>query len=286
MTASVIDGKKIASLVRSSIKEIVAQKLHGKRAPGLGVILVGENPASKVYVASKGKMARECGFETFDIHLPDTASFSDVADAIKSFNKNEAVDGILLQLPLPKGLDSDTLISMIDPAKDADGLHPMNQGLLLQGRAKLKPCTPAGCIELLKESGVQISGKNAVVVGRSILVGKPAALLLLEENATVTIAHSRTKNLSDVVKNADIVVAAVGITEFIKGSWIKDGAAVIDVGINRQDNGQLKGDVEYEASAQHAAFLTPVPGGVGPMTIAMLLKNTLTAYAERNHLTL
>ena len=206
--------------------------------------------------------------------------------AFKSFNKNEAVDGILLQLPLPKGLDSDTLISMIDPAKDADGLHPMNQGLLLQGRAKLKPCTPAGCIELLKESGVQISGKNAVVVGRSILVGKPAALLLLEENATVTIAHSRTKNLSDVVKNADIVVAAVGITEFIKGSWIKDGAAVIDVGINRQDNGQLKGDVEYEASAQHAAFLTPVPGGVGPMTIAMLLKNTLTAYAERNHLTL
>ena len=290
MTAAVIDGKSIAQKIRGTIAKKVTAirekyetnfKIEEYRVPGLGVILVGDNPASQTYVASKGKSARECGFETFDIHLPSTASFDDVKNAIHSFNNDVGVDGILLQLPLPKGLDSDALISMIRPDKDADGLHPENQGLLVQGRAVLKPCTPYGCIELLEEAGIEISGKNAVVIGRSILVGKPAALLLLEKNATVTIAHSKTKDIASVVQNADIVVAAVGIPEFVKGSWIKEGAAVIDVGINRMPDGKLKGDVEYQEAAKRAAFITPVPGGVGPMTIAMLLKNTLTAYERR-----
>jgi methylenetetrahydrofolate dehydrogenase (NADP+)/methenyltetrahydrofolate cyclohydrolase len=283
MTATLIDGKLISAQVRERIKNVVAEFRSKKvvRAPGLAVILVGDNPASKTYVGNKGKAARECGFETFDAVLPQDATFEQVSNAIISFNNNEAVDGILLQLPLPKGLDSDRLISLIDPSKDADGLHPVNQGLLMQGRAELKPCTPAGCIELLEQSKVTIAGQNAVVIGRSILVGKPAAMLLLEKNATVTIAHSKTKDLRNVVKGADIIVAAVGIPEFVKGDWIKEGAVVIDVGINRMPDGKLKGDVDFEAASKFASKITPVPGGVGPMTIAMLLQNTLSAYLTR-----
>jgi methylenetetrahydrofolate dehydrogenase (NADP+)/methenyltetrahydrofolate cyclohydrolase len=285
MTATLIDGKIISAQVRERIKNTVADvraKSPHARAPGLAVILVGDNPASKTYVANKGKAARECGFETFDAVLPHNATYEQVASAIESFNLNPAVDGILLQLPLPKELDcSDRLISLIDPQKDADGLHPVNQGLLMQGRAELKPCTPAGCIELLEQSGVSLAGKHAVVIGRSILVGKPAALLLLEKHATVTIAHSKTKDLAAVVKSADIVVAAVGIPEFVKGDWIREGAVVIDVGINRMPDGKLKGDVDFDAASRVASQITPVPGGVGPMTIAMLLQNTLTAYLKK-----
>lgn len=277
----VIDGKEIARCIRAEIAEAVSVYKQSKRAPGLGVILVGDNPASKTYVASKEKSAKECGFETFDFKLSATSTQEEVLSAIQSFNSNPGVDGILLQLPVPKHLDSDALISAIAPEKDADGLHPVSQGLLMQGRAKFKPCTPSGVIELLRRSNIEISGKHAVVIGRSILVGKPAALLLLEENATVTVAHSRTKDLPGLVRSADIVVAAVGIPEFVKGDWIKPGAAVIDVGINRLENGKLVGDVEYGRASEYASAITPVPGGVGPMTIAMLLQNTFTAYKHR-----
>lgn len=281
--SKVIDGKTAAASIRSEIREEVeALKSRVGRAPGLGVILVGDDPASKTYVASKEKAARECGFEAFDAKLPSDASFDDVAAAIKRFNNNPGCDGILMQLPLPKHLNSDPLISMIDPAKDADGLHPYNQGLLMQGRADLRPCTPYGVVKLLERSNVELTGKKVVVIGRSILVGKPAALLLLEKNATVIIAHSKTKDLPSVVRDCDIVVAAVGIPNFVKGDWIKEGAVVIDVGINRLDTGKLAGDVAYEEAYQKASLITPVPGGVGPMTIAMLLSNTLTAYKKRN----
>ncbi len=279
----IIDGKIVSKKVRDKIAKVVSEcsaKKPNSRVPGLGVILIGDNPASKTYVANKEKAAKECGFNAFDIRLPQDATMQQAIDAINSFNNNDQIDGILLQLPVPKGLDSDYLISLIDPKKDADGLHPVNQGLLLQGRASVKPCTPAGCIELIESINYDLNGKNAVVIGRSILVGKPAALLLLEKNATVTIAHSRTKNISEVVKNADVVVAAVGIPNFVKGDWIKPGAIVIDVGINRMPDGKLCGDVDYESAFQAASAITPVPGGVGPMTIAMLLQNTLNSYLE------
>ncbi len=288
---TIIDGKQVAKSVRDKLAARISEiksDFNSKRgvqvrSPGLGVILIGDDPASKTYVAAKEKAARESGFEAFDIMLPSNASMQQAADAIMSFNNNPAVDGILLQLPVPKGLDSDHLISLIDPKKDADGLHPVNQGLLLQGRATVKPCTPAGCIELLDSVNCQIASASAIVIGRSILVGKPAALLLLERNATVTIAHSKTKNLPELVAASDIVVAAVGIPEFVKGEWLKKGSVVIDVGINRMPDGKLKGDVHYQSALSRASAITPVPGGVGPMTIAMLLQNTLTAY-EHNYL--
>ncbi len=283
--SKIIDGKQIAASIRAEIRDQIPElRIQVGRAPGLGVILVGDNPASQTYVASKEKSARECGFEAFDIRLPADAMFSDVEAAIKKFNNLDACDGILLQLPLPKHLNSDALISMIDPAKDADGLHPYNQGLLMQSRAELRPCTPFGVIKLLERSNVDLTGKKAVVIGRSILVGKPAGLLLLEKNATVIMAHSKTKDLEALVRDCDIVVAAVGIPNFVKGSWIKEGAVVIDVGINRLDTGKLVGDVEFESASARASLITPVPGGVGPMTIAMLLSNTLTAYKKRNNL--
>ena len=282
--SKIIDGKLISSLVRDEIKqEVFNLKPRIGRAPGLAVILVGDNPASRTYVSNKGKAARDCGFETFDTHLPSTVTQEEVLAVINGYNNDKRVDGILLQLPVPKHLKSDELISAIDVAKDADGLHPINQGLLMQGRCELKPCTPSGVIELLKRSNVEIAGKSAVVIGRSILVGKPASFLLLDENATVTIAHSKTKNLKEVVLASDIVVAAVGIPEFVKGDWIKQGAVVIDVGINRTPDGKLCGDVDYKAAFDRASMITPVPGGVGPMTIAMLLKNTLTSFKTREN---
>lgn len=278
-TNKIIDGTAVSKAVRDEIKkEVETVRTKVGRSPGLGVILVGDNPASKTYVANKEKAAKECLFEAFDIRLPSDSTYEQVKCAIESFNNDEKVDGILLQLPLPKHLNSDTLISLILPEKDVDGLHPINQGLLMQGRAHLKSCTPYGCIELLDSINYQIEGKNAVVIGRSILVGKPAALLLLERNATVTIAHSKTKDLKEVVSKADIVVAAVGIANFVKGDWIKPGAIVLDVGINRVPDGKLCGDVDFEEAVKNASKITPVPKGVGPMTIAMLLKNTLTAY--------
>jgi methylenetetrahydrofolate dehydrogenase (NADP+) / methenyltetrahydrofolate cyclohydrolase len=302
MAAIILDGKKLAARIESSIQEKVSklQTIVG-RAPGLGVILVGDNPASHVYVANKEKFAARCGFKTFDARLSKDASQSEVAAAIQSFNVNKNVDGILLQLPLPAHLNSNALLDLIDPKKDADGLHPVNQGLLMRGEGVLRSCTPLGSMRLIdlalsgKYSGldnlnyfdlpyVDLSGKNAVVVGRSILVGKPLSLMLLERNATVTIAHSKTPNLEAIASKADILVAAIGKVEILNSSHIKTGAIVVDVGINRTADGKLKGDVNFAEAAGKAGYITPVPGGVGPMTIAMLIENTLRSYQSTNNI--
>jgi methylenetetrahydrofolate dehydrogenase (NADP+) / methenyltetrahydrofolate cyclohydrolase len=296
-TPKILDGKWLAGQYHNVIRaEVEALKAKKGRVPGLGVILVGDNPASKAYVGNKEKVAKkQCGFETFDIFLPADASASDVAKAISTYNSQATVDGILLQLPLPKHLDEKPLLDSILPHKDADGLHPHNQGLMQRGDGRLQSCTPLGCMKLIDLAfsnhdpsdgtslsaelpEVDLSGKSAVVIGRSILVGKPVAAMLLDRNATVTIAHSRTTNLAEVVKSADIVVAAVGRPLMVKGDWIKPGAVVIDVGINRVESGALVGDVDYEEAAKRASAITPVPGGVGPMTVAMLMYNTLQAY--------
>jgi len=270
---------------------------HEGRHPGLGVILVGENPASKAYVASKEKAAHKCGLATFNRTLESSASSDQVLAAITEFNLDPRIDGILLQLPLPAHIDSAPLIAAIDPAKDADGLHPINQGLLLQGRAHLVPCTPQGAMHLIDwafapefdqqvEAGTtlppraSLAGKTAVVIGRSILVGKPVSMMLLERSATVIMAHSKSPHLSHLVRTADIVVAAVGVPKLVKGDWIKQDAVVIDVGINRLPDGSLTGDVDFESVAPHCSAITPVPGGVGPMTVAMLIANTVEAFAR------
>lgn len=282
VVGNVIDGKAVAASVRSEIKAFVNEgREKAGRAPGLGVILVGDNPASKSYVAGKEKAALECGFETFDARLSATATESEVKAKIKEFNSNSAIDGILLQLPLPKGLSQDILIPEIDPSKDADGLHPQNQGLLMQGRAELRPCTPYGVMKLLDVAGVTLAGKRAIVIGRSILVGKPISLMLLEKNATVTMAHSKTEDLPALCREHDVVIAAVGVRELVKGDWLKGGAVVIDVGINRTDDGKLVGDCEFESCRERASLITPVPGGVGPMTVAMLLWNTYLSWKKR-----
>ncbi len=276
MSAQIIDGKKIAmecrKVLKGRVKEFSEQFGH---APGLGVILVGDDPASAVYVRNKEIACKKAGIQSFHVDLPATASEAQVEQVIDEMNENPAVHGILLQLPLPKGIDEQKMLARIVPDKDADGFHPINAGLLAVGKDGYVPCTPKGVMVLIESTGVPVEGAHAVVVGRSNIVGKPQAQLLLGKNATVTICHSRTKNLPEVVGQADIVVAAVGRPEMIKGSWIKPGAVVIDVGINRRDDGTLCGDVEYEAAAERASHITPVPGGVGPMTIAMLLENTL-----------
>lgn len=291
--ATDLNGKLLATVVEREISaRVEALRSSGGRVPGLGVLLVGDNPASLAYVSTKEKVAKRCGLASIEVRLPKDATFSQVADAISSLNKNPDIDGILLQLPVPEHLDSDKLLDLIDPAKDADGLHPLNQGLLMGGRAAVKPCTPLGCMKLIdlafakvdpadpsvslsKIPEVSLKGKSAVVVGRSILVGKPVALLLLERNATVTMAHSKTADLAAVCRNADIVVAACGQPGLVKGDWIKPGAIVIDVGINRLSDGKLTGDVAYSEAREVAGAVTPVPGGVGPMTVVMLIYNTL-----------
>lgn len=296
MSAILLDGKKLAEKVKQSIiKDIDGLSAKYGRRPGLGVILIGDNPASHVYVAAKEKFAEEAGMRTFDIRLPASATQVEAAAAVEKLNSDGDVDGILLQLPLPNHLSQSELINLISPAKDSDGLHPLNQGLLLRGEGELRSCTPRGSMRLidLAYSGksqelesleysqlpeVDLSGKSAIVIGRSILVGKPLALMLLERNATVTMAHSRTADLSALCRQADIVVAAVGKPRFIPGGWIKKGAVVIDVGINRGEDGKLTGDVNFEEAKAHAAFISPVPKGVGPMTIAMLVENTLRSY--------
>lgn len=292
-TPQVIDGALVAKKIESGIKARVEQlsKKFGK-VPGLGVILVGDNPASKYYVATKEKVAARAGLKSFEKLLPADATFEEVAAVIRSYNENPEIHGILLQLPVPKHLNSDDLISLIDPTKDADGLHPVNQGLLMTGRVGPRPCTPLGVmklidvavsgsnpsdpnLDLLSLAPVDLKGKSAVVVGRSILVGKPVSLMLLERNATVTIAHSRTADLAKVCSQADILVAAVGVAELVKGDFIKPDAIVIDVGINRTSEGKLVGDVSFQEAAVKAGAITPVPGGVGPMTVIMLINNTL-----------
>lgn len=282
--AQVIDGKQIAANVRAEVAAEVArlQKEHGLK-PGLAVVLVGEDPASKVYVANKAKQTVEVGMNSWEHRLPAETSEADVLALVDTLNNDPACHGILVQLPLPKHINSEKVLNSINPDKDVDGFHPVNVGRLWVGERALVPCTPTGSVILAKSVLPSLSGLNAVVIGRSNIVGKPVAALLLRENCTVTVAHSRTKNIEDVVKRADLVIAAVGIPEMVKGSWIKPGATIIDVGINRvpSENGKTKlvGDVAYDECAQVAGAITPVPGGVGPMTIACLLRNTAQAAA-------
>jgi methylenetetrahydrofolate dehydrogenase (NADP+)/methenyltetrahydrofolate cyclohydrolase len=282
--AQIIDGKQIAANVRAEVAAEVArlQKEHGLK-PGLAVVLVGEDPASKVYVANKAKQTVEVGMNSWEHRLPVETSEADLLALVSKLNNDPACHGILVQLPLPKHINSEKVLNSINPDKDVDGFHPVNVGRLWVGERALVPCTPTGSVILAKTVRPSLSGLDAVVIGRSNIVGKPVAALLLRENCTVTIAHSRTKNIENVVKRADLVIAAVGIPEMVKGSWIKPGATIIDVGINRvpSANGKTKlvGDVAYEECAQVAGAITPVPGGVGPMTIACLLRNAAQAAA-------
>ncbi|WP_106745617.1 bifunctional methylenetetrahydrofolate dehydrogenase/methenyltetrahydrofolate cyclohydrolase FolD [Yoonia maritima] len=289
MTATVIDGKAFAATVRGKVAEHVTRlkEVHGI-TPGLAVVLVGEDPASQVYVRSKGKMTAEVGMNSYEHKLDVDTSEEALLALIDQLNNDPAVHGILVQLPLPDHLDSDLVINSIDPAKDVDGFHISNVGLLGTGQKSMVPCTPLGCLMMLRDHLGSLSGLNAVVVGRSNIVGKPMAQLLLGDSCTVTIAHSRTKDLPAVVRQADIVVAAVGRPQMIPGDWIKPGATVIDVGINRiekpEGGTRLVGDVDYDSCAAVAGAITPVPGGVGPMTIACLLANTVTACSRANGL--
>ncbi|MDP2688573.1 MAG: bifunctional methylenetetrahydrofolate dehydrogenase/methenyltetrahydrofolate cyclohydrolase FolD [Deltaproteobacteria bacterium] len=275
--AAVIDGKKIAAGIRAGLREEIAGLEKRGIKPGLTVILMGENPASQVYVRNKGRASEEAGIHSTQHLLPESTSQAELLALINRLNASKDVHGILVQIPLPAHIDSEAVIEAISPAKDVDGFHPYNIGRLMIGKPTLQPCTPCGIMKLIETTGVDISGKDAVVVGRSNIVGKPMAMMLLQRNATVTICHSRTKDLPAKVRSADIVVAAVGMAEFVKGEWIKEGAVVIDVGINRAASGSLVGDVKFESAAQRASYITPVPGGVGPMTIAMLLQNTVEA---------
>ena len=277
MTATIIDGKEVAARVRAEVARDVAEmRERTGRVPGLATILVGDDPASEVYVRGKRKASAEVGITDHHQHLPADSSQHDVAAVIEACNGNPDVSGILLQLPVPEGLNGKALTAMISADKDVDGLTHVSAGRLMQGAPGLRPCTPLGVIELLDTYSVALEGTEAVVVGRSDLVGKPVAFLLLERNATVTMCHSRTKDLAGVCARADVLVAAIGRPEMIGRDYVKPGAAVIDVGINRTDAG-LEGDVQFDAVAERAALITPVPGGVGPMTIAMLLRNTVTA---------
>jgi methylenetetrahydrofolate dehydrogenase (NADP+)/methenyltetrahydrofolate cyclohydrolase len=284
MTAKIIDGKAFAADVRGRVAEHVARlKSEHGITPGLAVVLVGEDPASQVYVRSKGKQTVEAGMNSFEHKLADDTPEADLLALIDSLNADSTVNGILVQLPLPGHIDEEKVLAAVDPAKDVDGFHISNVGLLATGQKAMVPCTPLGCLMLLRNEFGDLSGKNAVVIGRSNIVGKPMAQLLLRDSCTVTVAHSRTQDLPGVVRRADIVVAAVGRPEMVKGDWLKPGATVIDVGINRLPpveeggKGQLVGDVDFASASEVAGAITPVPGGVGPMTIACLLANTLTA---------
>lgn len=283
MTALIIDGKAFAARLRTRIAAEVANMAERGITPGLAVVLVGEDPASQVYVRSKGRMTREVGMESFEHRLPVDTAQGDLLALVARLNADPAVNGILVQLPLPDHMDEAAVINAIAPEKDVDGFHILNVGRLATGQKAMVPCTPLGCLMLLRDRLGSLSGKNAVVIGRSNIVGKPMAQLLLRDSATVTVAHSRTADLPGLCRQADIVVAAVGRAGFVKGDWIKPGATVIDVGINRTEDG-LVGDVDQASVEQVAGALTPVPGGVGPMTIACLLANTLTATARANGL--
>jgi methylenetetrahydrofolate dehydrogenase (NADP+)/methenyltetrahydrofolate cyclohydrolase len=289
VTARRIDGKAAAAALRVRVADgVAAFRETVGRAPGLAVVLVGEDPASSVYVRSKGKATSEAGMQSIEHRLPETASEAELLALVDALNRDPNVDGILVQLPLPDQIDERKVIAAIDPQKDVDGFHVENAGRLAVGAEALVPCTPLGCLHLLKTELGDLTGKDAVVIGRSNIVGKPMAMLLLGESCTVTIAHSRTKDLPALCRRADILVAAVGRPEMVKADWIKPGAAVIDVGINRIEGeggkSRLVGDVDYEEAAEVAGAITPVPGGVGPMTIAMLLRNTLVAAHRREGL--
>ena len=285
MAAQIIDGKAIAAKVRGRIGSTVSTLKEQGVTPGLAVVLVGDDPASRVYVGMKKKMCIELGMYSADHELPASTTEAELLTLIGQLNADARVHGILVQLPLPDHIDTDKVLEAISPDKDADGFHPYNVGRLAIGKPTFQPCTPYGVMVMLDEIGYDLKGKEVVVVGRSNIVGKPVALMCLSRHATVTICHSRTKDLPDVVRRADVVIAAVGKAEMVKGDWIKPGAVVIDVGINRVGEKKLVGDVEYAAAAERASAITPVPGGVGPMTIAMLLQNTLES-AQRQLLRL
>jgi len=286
--AKIIDGKQFAADLRGKMTtQIASLKAQHDIVPGLAVVLVGEDPASQVYVRNKGKQAKECGINSIEHKLDESTEEAFLLNLINDMNQDPAINGILVQLPLPKHIDSDKVLNAIDPAKDVDGFHPINVGLLSTGGKGMIPCTPLGSLMMLQDHHGDLTGMNAVVVGRSNIVGKPMFNLLLQQSCTVTVAHSRTKNIEEVVREADIVVAAVGVPELVKGSWIKPGATVIDVGINRIETAEgktkLVGDVEFESAVEVAGAITPVPGGVGPMTIACLLYNTMVAACRHNN---
>ena len=273
--AQVIDGKAIAAKIRGELTATVtALKVRGV-VPGLAVVLVGEDPASKVYVSMKEKACSDVGIFSDEYKLSAETSETELLSLIAKLNADPKINGILVQLPLPKHINSEKVLEAISPDKDVDGFHPYNVGRLMVGKPTFQPCTPYGVMIMMKEIGLDLTGKNVVVVGRSNIVGKPVAMMCLQQHATVTICHSRTKNLADVVRSADVVIAAVGVPEMIKGDWIREGAVVIDVGVNRVGEKKLVGDVEYAAAFERASAITPVPGGVGPMTITMLLYNTV-----------
>lgn len=278
----VLDGKKIAGEIRQEIKKETGNILKERNSkPGLAVIIAGEDPASAIYVRNKEKAALEVGYHSVVKRFPAEITQDELLAAVDEINQDEKIHGMIVQLPLPKHINEKEIINRIDPKKDVDGLHPASLGALVIGDEGLVSCTPKGCIRLIKETGIDIAGKKAVVLGRSNMVGKPVALLLLQENATVTICHSRTKNLKEELLQADIIVAAVGLAKLVKKDMVKKGAVIIDVGINRSEDGKLCGDVDFDEVFELASFITPVPGGVGPMTIAMLLSNTLEAFYKQ-----
>ena len=277
MSAILIDGKKIAAETRAEIAEAVAAQKAAGATPGLAVIIVGENPASQVYVRNKHKACGEVGMYSEVIEMPGDTTEETLLAKIAELNDDDKIDGILVQLPLPKHIDEEKVINAIRPDKDVDAFHPVNTGKIMIGNPDFLPCTPAGVMVMLKKTGIDITGKNCVVVGRSNIVGKPMAMLLLGANGTVTVCHSKTKDLASVTREADILVVAIGRADFITGDMVKEGAVVIDVGMNRREDGKLTGDVDFASASERASYITPVPGGVGPMTITMLLQNTLTA---------
>mgnify|MGYP000353722638 FL=1 len=283
MTAQIIDGKTIATELKQKIKASTQMRLAtGKRRPGLAVILIGDNPASQVYVGSKRRSCEEVGFKSESFDLPETTTEQELLDLITQLNEDDEIDGILVQLPLPENFNTDVIIEHIAPHKDVDGFHPYNIGRLAQRNPLLRPCTPKGVITMMQSVGIDLRGKEAVVVGASNIVGRPMGLELLLAGCTTTVCHRMTKDLESHVRRAEVLVVAVGKPGFIPGDWIRDGAVVIDVGINRLENGKLTGDVEFDKASQKASWITPVPGGVGPMTVATLLENSLFA-ADQLH---
>ena len=280
----IIDGKAVSKAVKEQVKKECDELKAKGITPGLAVIIVGDDSASQVYVKNKEKACETCGFYSKKYALPADTTQEDLNNLVKELNNDDRINGILCQLPLPPHLDDKEVINLIDPIKDVDAFHPVNVGAIMIGDYNFLPCTPAGIMELIHSTGIEISGKKAVVMGRSNIVGKPMSMLLLHENATVEITHSKTKNLSDITKEADILVAAIGKAKFVTADMVKDGAVVIDVGMDRDENGKLCGDVDFESVKDKCSYITPVPGGVGPMTIAMLMKNTLTAAKLQNNI--
>lgn len=281
--AKIINGKEVSASVKAAVAEEAAQLKDEKGLKiGLAVVIVGNNPASRVYVNNKKKACEEVGFQSFEYALDENTTQEQLLDLVDVLNRDSRVNGILVQLPLPEHIDETSVINAISPEKDVDAFHPMNVGKIMIGEYSFLPCTPAGVMELIASTGTEIAGKSCVVIGRSNIVGKPMAMLLLHKSGTVTICHSKTQNLKEICLGADILVVAVGKANFVTGDMIKDGAVVIDVGMNRLENGKLCGDVEFESAEKKASYITPVPGGVGPMTISMLMRNTLTAAKKQS----